>query len=188
MQMKIRKAMQDEERGLLDGIVEADETFVGGKVNSQFPRKKNQPEKPRGQEHLKPVFAMIQREGKAIAYVINKASREEIIPILKAQVSTSSELVTDASYIYFPIKEYFKSHKVMSRGAKIFKRGIYHKNTIEGYFSQFKRAIIGQYHKIGEKYMQLYLDEISFKYNQRYCSDNGFNCLLERLLNPSTAN
>ena len=163
LQMKIRKAMKQDDDLVLNGIVEADETFVGGKINRQFPRKKNQPKKPRGQEHLKPVFAMVQRQGSVIAQVLNKASREEIVPIIKTRVTASSVLVSDASYIYFPIKEYFKSHEVMSRGAKVFRRGIYHKNTIEGFFSQFKRAIIGQYHKICEGHLHLYVDELCFK-------------------------
>jgi transposase-like protein len=182
LQMKIRKAMEQDDELILDGIVEADETFVGGKINGQFPRKKNQPLKPRGQEHLQPVFAMVQRQGQVIARVINKASREEIVPILKARIAKSSVLVSDASYIYFPVKEHFKSHEIMSRGARIFKRGIYHKNTIEGFFSQFKRAIIGQYHSICEEHLQRYLDELCFKYNHRTTEDKGYSNLLQKLI------
>ena len=187
LQMKIRKAMKQDDDIVLRGIVEADETFVGGKINGQFPRKKNQPKKPRGQEHLKPVFAMVQRRGNVIAKVLNKACREEIVPLLKARVAPSSVLVSDASYIYFPVKEHFKSHQVMSRGGKIFKRGIYHKNTIEGFFSQFKRALIGQYHKVCEEHLHLYIDELCFKYNHRNGPDKGYSNLLQRLLKDEIA-
>lgn len=187
LQMKIRKAMEQDDNLLLDGIVEADETFVGGKINGQFPRKKNQPKKARGQEHLQPVFAMVQRQGRVIASVINKACREEIVPLLKSRITQSSILVSDASYIYFPIKEHFKRHEVMSRGGRVFRRGIYHKNTIEGFFSQFKRAIMGQYHSICEGHLQLYLDELCFKYNHRNVDDKGYGNLLQKLINSELA-
>lgn len=183
LQMKIRKAMKEDGNEILDGIIEADETFVGGKISGQFPRKKNQPKKVRGQEHLQPVFAMVQRQGNAIAKVIEKVSKEEIIPLLTGRVTASSVLVTDASYIYFPVKNHFRSHQVMSRGARIFKKGIYHKNTIEGFFSQFKRALIGQFHKVGVHHLQLYLDEVCFKYNHRKSEDKGYSHLMNRLLN-----
>lgn len=187
LQMKIRKAMKQDDDVVLNGIVEADETFVGGKINSQFPRKKNQPKKPRGQEHLKPVFAMVQRQGNVIARVINKACTDEIVPLLKGKIHPSSVLVSDASYIYFPVKKHFKSHQVMSRGAKIFKRGIYHKNTIEGFFSQFKRALLGQYHKVCNEHLHLYLDELCFKYNHRSSSDKGYQKLMKALLKTEIA-
>ncbi|MBN4071476.1 IS1595 family transposase [Crocinitomix catalasitica] len=188
LQMKIRSAMQEDEFALLNGIVEADETFVGAKINGQFPPRKNYPKLAGGTDHLKPVFGMIQRKGRVITKVIDKPSREEIMPILKAHVTSSSVLVTDASHAYFPAKKYFKSHMVMSRGGKIFKRGIYHKNTIEGFWSQFKRAIIGQYHKIAEQHLQLYLDELSFKYNHRLSPDRGYHHLLKKLIRVGVAN
>src|SRR5690606_23054850 len=103
---------------------------------------------------------------------------------LKSLVTPQSILVTDSSYVYFPAKEYFKSHYTMSRGSKIFKRGIYHKNTIEGFFSQLKRAIIGQYHKLSARHLQLYTDEVCFKYNHRNSPDKGYSFLLNKLMNP----
>lgn len=182
LQMKIRKAMQEEEIQMLSGIVEADETFVGGKINGKYPRKKNQPKKPRGQEHLKPILGMVQRKGRVIAKVIDKPSREIIMPLLKAHIKTSSTMVTDASHVYFPVKEYFEKHMVMSGGGKVFKRGIYHKNTIEGFWSLFKRALMGQYHKVAIKHLQIYVDEVCFKYNHKGSSDYGYSYLLQKLI------
>ena len=174
--------MQQDKPEMLSGIVEADETFVGGKINGLFPRKKNQPKKPRGQEHLKPILGMVQRKGKVIAQVIDKPSKEIIMPILRANVHASSTLVTDASYVYLPVKKHFEKHMVMSGGSKIFKRGIYHKNTIEGFWSLFQRALMGQYHKVAIKHLQIYVDEVCFKYNHRFSTDKGYNFLLQKLI------
>src|SRR5690606_22399275 len=182
MQMKIRKAMQEESNELLNGIVEADETFVGGKVSGQYPSRKKAPRPEGGTEHLQPILGMVQRQGKVITKVIDGTTRDVIMPILKSTITPQSILVTDGSHAYFPAKQYFKSHYVMSRSSKIFKRGIYHKNTIEGFFSQLKRAIIGQYHKLGVRHLQLYADEVCYKYNLRHSPDKGYSHLMNKLL------
>ncbi|MEO9531948.1 MAG: transposase [Crocinitomicaceae bacterium] len=75
----------------------------------------------------------------------------------------------------------------MSRGARIFKRGIYYKNTIEGFFSQFKRPLLAQYHKVCIDHLHLYLDEVSFKYNQRNGPDQGYRRLMKVLIKVEIA-
>jgi len=178
LQMKIRNAMANNDPEQLGGIVEADETFVGGKT------KKGKKGKTRGgpQAHQKPVLGFVQRQGKIITKVIDAPFREIIMPILKSYVTPESVLVTDGSQAYFPAKKHFSGHKIMSHSTGIYKRGIYHTNTIEGYWSQLKRAIIGQYHKISDVYLQSYLDELSFKYNHKDSSDKGYSALISQML------
>lgn len=184
LQMKIRSAMSDDESVLLDGIIEADETFVGGKMKKHS-KKKHQ--NRGGPHHLKPVLGMVQRHGKVITKVIEAPLRELIMPILKSYVTVESTIVTDGSQAYFPAKKHFEKHMVMSHSTGLYKRGIYHTNTIEGFWSQLKRAIIGQYHKIDERYLQRYVDEISFKYNHRKSPDRGYNYLMEKLIRADLA-
>ena len=175
LQMKIRNAMSKGDIEQLGGIIEADETFIGGKVKRHSKKKK---QNRGGPHHLKPVLGMVERKGKVILKTIEAPLREHIMPLLKEYVTTESTIVTDGSQAYFPAKKHFEGHKIMSHSTGIFKRGIYHTNTIEGFWSQLKRAIIGQYHKISEHYLQFYLDEISFKYNHRTSPDRGYNVLL----------
>ena len=176
LQMKIRSAMSRASTDQLGGIVEADETFVGGKTKGGKGRKRKTHGGP--QKHQKPVLGFVQREGKVMTKVIDAPLREIIMPILKSNVTKESTLVTDGSQAYFPAKKHFSGHRIMSHSTGIYNRGIYHTNTIEGFWSQLKRAIIGQYHKISEGYLQKYLDEISFKYNHRLCCDKGYSVLL----------
>lgn len=178
LQMKIRNAMASNTPDQLGGIVEADETFVGGKT------KKGKKRRTHGgpQKHQKPVLGFVQRQGKVITKVIDAPFREIIMPILKSYVTPESVLVTDGSQAYFPAKKHFAGHKIMSHSTGIYKRGIYHTNTIEGYWSQLKRAIIGQYHKISDGYLQNYLDELSFKYNHKDSADKGYSVLISQML------
>ena len=180
LQMKIRGAMRCEEYDQLGGIIEADETFIGGKTK----RKPGGKRKTHGgpQKHMKPVLGMIQRKGKVITKVIEAPLREFVMPLLKSHVSKDSTVVTDGSQAYFPAKKHFSKHMIMSHSTGIMKRGIYHTNSIEGYWSQLKRAIVGQYHKISAGYLQNYLDELSFKYNHRHRVDRGYSVLLSQML------
>lgn len=118
----------------LRGIVEAYETFVGGKT------KKRKNGKTRGgpQDHQKPVLDFVLRHGKVITKVIDAPFRKVIMPILKSYVTPESVLVTDGSQAYFPAKKHFAGHKIMSYSTGVYKRGIYHTNTIEGYWSRLK--------------------------------------------------
>ena len=179
LQMKVRNAMSNDDPELLDGIIEADETFIGGKVKRN-PRK-NKPHSG-GPHHLKPVFGMVERNGKVITKVVKSSYRKDVMPILKELVTPRSTIVTDGSQSYFPAKKHFDKHMRMSHSTGVYNRGIYHTNTIEGFWSQLKRAIIGQYHKISEHYLQFYLDEISFKYNHRTSPDGGYNYLISQML------
>lgn len=180
MQMKIRNAMIGGDSDQLGGIIEADETFIGGKTK----RKPGSQRKTHGgpQKHMKPVLGMIQRDGRVITKIIEAPLREFVMPILKDHVTQSSTIVTDGSQAYFPAKKHFDKHMVMSHSTGIMKRGIYHTNTIEGYWSLLKRAIVGQYHKVTDGYLQNYLDELSFKHNHRHSPDRGYSVLISQML------
>jgi len=188
LQKKLRAVMKEEGGQILDGIIEADETFVGAKVNNHYPQRKKSARLVRGgNNHLKPVLGMVQREGKVVTKVIEASVREQVMPVIRSFVSPSSTLVTDASTVYYTAKKHFNDHQVLSRSAQHFKEGIYHTSTIEGFWSLVKRAIIGQYHKISAPHLQSYMDEMCFKYNHRHLPDKGFDLLLQRLTGSSLA-
>lgn len=180
MQMNIRNAMTRGDSDQLGGIIEADETFIGGKTKRRPGGKRKTHGGP--QKHMKPVLGMIQRDGKVITKIIEAPLREFVMPLLKAHITKDSTLVTDGSQAYFPAKKHFVKHMTMSHSTGIMKRGIYHTNTIEGYWSLLKRAIVGQYHKVTDGYLQNYLDELSFKHNHRHSPDRGYSVLICQML------
>lgn len=180
MQLKIRNAMKQDSPGMLKGIIEVDESFVGGK-KKKHKRHKSASNKG-GPHHLKPVLGMLERGGTIITKVIESPNRATVMPIVKDKISPESTIVTDGSQAYYYAKEHFEKHMRMSHSTGVFKRDIYHTNSIEGFWSQLKRAIVGQFHKISEKYLSYYLDEISFKYNHRSSPDKGYKVLLSQMI------
>jgi len=186
LQKRIRQAMNEDDI-ILKGLIEADESYIGGSlVNKHYYKKQRLNYDKSGMEHKTPVLGMIQRQGKILAKVLSKAWGEEIKPILKEKIDRSSELVTDGFGGYKDLDQHFKAHVRLNHSKHIRKIGEYHTNTIEGFWSMLKRAIIGQYHKVSPQHLQSYLDEITFKYNHRN-EKNNFNLLISRSLNIKCA-
>jgi transposase-like protein len=177
LQKRIRQAMNEDDQ-ILNGLVEADETYIGGSLNNKHEKlKKKRGYNISGMEHKTPVLGMIERKGKIVVKVLNKAWGQEIKPILKEKLAKESELITDGFGGYKDLGKYFSNHVILNHTKKVRKIGIYHTNTIEGFWSMLKRAIIGQYHKISNNHLQDYLNEMAFKYNYRNRKD-AFNTLL----------
>lgn len=181
LQKRIRQAMNEEDQ-ILKGLVEADETYIGGSLTNKHEKlKEERAYHQSGMEHKIPVLGMIERKGKIIVKVLNKAWGQEIKPILKEKVAQESELITDGFGGYKDLGKHFANHIILNHSKKIRKIGEYHTNTIEGFWSMLKRAIIGQYHKITLNHLQDYLNEMAFKYNYRN-RENAFNILLSNSL------
>ena len=171
LSMRIREAMASGDLsafGRGGGIVEADESFIG--------RIKGAP-KRRAYHHKMKVFGLVDRStGKARMMVVNDVSAKTIMPIVKANVAREAILMTDESKVYAKAGEHFAGHGTTNHGL-----GEYvdaeipqiHSNTIEGYFSIFKRGMKGVYQHCQEKNLHRYLSEFDFRYNYR--AANGFN-------------
>lgn len=165
MQSRIRKAMKSDV--LLSGIVEVDETYIGGALGNMS-RKEKQKRNPykSGMIHKAPVLAMVERtSGKISLNVINHADGKTIKPILQKKITQESELVTDGFGAYSQLDKHFHKHVKMNHEMGKRKEGIYNLSRVEGFFSTIKRAVIGQYHKISIQHLQSYMDEIAFKKN-----------------------
>jgi transposase-like protein len=151
------------------GIVEADETFIG--------RIKGEPVR-RSFHHKNKVFALIDRNtGHARTMVIDKVSAAEIMPIIVANVAKEARIMTDEHRAYASIKYNFEG----GHGVTVHSKGQYvdladrtiHSNTVEGYFSIFKRGMKGIYQHCGEQHLHRYLAEFEFRYNHRIA--NGYD-------------
>lgn len=176
MQKRIRESMKTDV--LLEGIIETDETYIGGALGNMKPseKKRRNPYKS-GMGHKMPVLGMYERtSGKVRLDAIIHADGETIKPIMKAKISKQSEIVTDGFGGYFGLDKHFQKQTKMNHSKNIRKVGEYNLSHIEGFFSTIKRAIIGQYHALSEKHLQSYMDEIAFKKNNPF--ENSFELML----------
>jgi len=177
--MKIRDAMiQREQRELLTGIVEADETYIGGK-----PRKGNSSNgnNKRGRGTKKtPVVGLVERNGKIKAKVFkNKPlTSKNLKALVRESVDIkNATLFTDQYKGYLGIK-HMMPHKTVDHTIW-YVNGEVHTNTVESFWALLKRGIIGQYHKVSIKHLPKYIDEFSYRWNHRKDNDI-FNLTIQR--------
>ena len=186
LQKRIRQAM-NEDNTFLQGLIEADESYIGGSLVNKHDKLKQERQYHRaGMEHKTPVLGMLERKGKIIVKVLDKAWGKEIMPIMKKLIDPNSELVTDGFGGYKDLGKHFEKHVILNHSRNIRRIGKYHTNTIEGFWSMFKRAIMGQYHKITADHLQEYINEMVFKYNHRN-NERAFEILINNCLMNSNA-
>ncbi len=162
---RIREAMRDGDLSVFGGnggVVEVDETFIG---------KLKGAEKKRAFHHKMKVLALVDRDsGKARTMVIENVKAETLMPIVIANVAREARIMTDEHSGYRDAGKFFASHGTTSHGkgeyVNLQDRTI-HSNTVEGYFSIFKRGMKGIYQHCGEQHLHRYLAEYEFRYNNR---------------------
>ena len=173
MAHRIREAMTDtapEDMGGPGGVVEADETYVGLKSGPESNFRRG------GFQHKRAVLTLVERSGKARSFHINRARSEEIAPLLRKNVNVDSALMTDESHLYDKVGRAFASHGQIRHSKKQYVDGAIHTNTVEGFFSIFKRGFKGIYQHCGEQHLHRYLTEYDFRYSNRAklgCDDNA---------------
>ena len=176
MQQRIRAAMTTDEGALLQGIIEVDETYVGGK-----PRYKN-PNNKRGRGTRKTsVVGAVQRGGDVKAQVTNDTKGRTLLGFIKQSVEVAkSALVTDDYSAYRNAGRMMPHVVVDHRYGYVdpLNRGVY-TNTIEGFWSLIKRAWYGTHHHYSRRWMPLFVGEACWKYNRRHDPDNGFTAFMQ---------
>ena len=169
---RIRAGMQDEDFHKLMGIVEVDETFVGGKAKNRHKDKRGGPGGTgsaggTGGSGKAIVAGAVRRKGNVVARVINSVGREALTRFVRQAVSHKvSLLCTDQHRGYLGLDDEYP-HAVINHSKGSYVVGAIHTNTIEGFWSLFKRGIMGAYHKVSAKYLPLYVAEFQFRYNNR---------------------
>jgi transposase-like protein len=171
MTHRIREAMKDTSPGPMGGegeIVEADETYLGstGWVFSH-----GRWHKKRGTGDAKAVVSLVERGGRARSFHVDKVNSKTIRNILVTNVSRQSALMTDEAQFYKRVGKEFKSHDSVNHTRKEYVRGNVSTNTIDGFFSIFKRGMKGIYQHCSEQHLQRYLAEFDFRYNTRHITD-----------------
>lgn len=177
---RIREAMVTPSRGPLGGegkIVEADETFLGGKEKNKHKSKRNA--KNIGGQGKKIVFALTERDGDTRSFHVANVSAATLRPIMTAQIDRASKLMTDDAGQYRHMGKDF-AHESVNHSADEYVRGEAHTNTAEGRFSLMKRAVYGTHHSISEAHLPRYLAEWDFKYNTRKINDGERAALIAK--------
>lgn len=165
---RVRAGMADESFQKLMGFVEVDETFVGGKDKNRHANKRHHVS---GASDKMVVAGAIQRGGKVLARVIARADNVTLRRFINEAVSHNVSLLStdDAGYYRTGLSRFKRGSVNHSKGEYVV--GAIHTNTIEGFWSQFKRGIIGTFHKVTAKYLPLYVAEFEFRYNNRLNDD-----------------
>jgi transposase-like protein len=148
----------------LQGIVEADETYIGGKAHGK---------RGRGAENKTPVFALVQRGGNVRSFKAERVTAKNLKTIMREHIDQSSTIMTDEFLAYKGLNKEFANHQTVNHGSHEYVRGNVHTNTAEGFFSILKRGINGIYHHVSDRYLPLYLDEFNFRYNGRRIADDS---------------
>lgn len=159
---RIRYAMETDLGGKMSGIVECDETYVGGK------RKKPLLATHKGKT---PVFSLVERNGRVKSQVVERVTSKNLKAIIRENVETTSTIMTDDFQSYKGLNKEFYKHSVIRHSRGIYVRGEVYTNTIEGYFSILKRGIVGVYQHVGKQHLNRYLAEFDFRYNTRKITD-----------------
>lgn len=170
MFMQIRKALI-EQHELMEGIIEADETYIGGKNKNRHKDKKTEGGQGRGGSDKTPVIGILQRDGKVKAKKAKDVSMKTLTQFIKKHVKEGSTVSTDEWRGYNRVSEKF-NHLVVTHGSGQYVVGEAHTNTLEGFWSLFKRGIVGQYHQISARHLDKYVDEFCFRYNNRKSDSN----------------
>src|SRR5580700_1905259 len=140
-------------------IVEADETFIVNKKG--FPKPKG------GAGHKMVVVSLVERGGSVRSTVIDSVSRPDVERIIRQNVHPESRLMTDTAAYYRRGQLGTESHEMVDHSAGEYVRGDVHTNTLEGYYSVFKRGMKGVYQHCGEKHLHRYVAEFDFRYSNR---------------------
>lgn len=162
----------------LTGVVEADETYVGGKTV-----KRTRPERkalraqgytrrlPRRDNDKVPVVALVERDGDVRVSVVPTVTAKNLREMLMTNVDPSAQLMTDESNLYAKVGAPFASHEVVKHSLYEYVRGNAHINSAESFFSRLKRQLYGTHHAVSPKHLHRYVHEVAFKHNTRWYED-----------------
>ena len=162
MAHRIRAAMQTvglPPMGGPDSIVEVDETFIG--------RVEGVPKQRSGSAHKNVVLTLVERGGSARSFHIDSTRRADVEGIMRANIRKESKLMTDEARHYKAIGREFASHESVNHHEEEYGRGIVHTNTVENFYSVFKRGMKGIYQHCSEKHLHRYIGEFDFRYSNR---------------------
>ena len=179
---KIRTLYAQDDAVALDGCIEMDEMYLGGREINKHESKKTEGTQGRSTKTKTPIFGMVQRDGKTVAMKVEDTKAKTLMPIIKQFIRENAHLLTDELVSYQGLTKAGFRHDYVSHGKKEFVRpnGI-HTNSVEGFWAHFKRVIFGTYHFVSKTYLQRYIDEQLFRWNTREATpESRFRMMFEK--------
>lgn len=163
---RIQKCLNFEDEILLEGVIQVDETFVGGKNKNRHYNKKVPKSHGRSHKDKTPVFGMISSNDMVLTKVVKDTSKKSLFPIIQEYVKEGSTIYSDEWDAYFSLKKDY-NHEIVRHDLKQYVNGDVTTNKVEGYWTHLKKGIFGINHKVSRKHLQYYLDAQSFRYMTR---------------------
>jgi transposase len=162
---KIRNELMKDDAKPLKGKVEVDETSWGGRPRRKL---KNKKEVALFRESKTTVLGMVERGGRVRLRVIASRRGEPLSGAVRANVNPEAILFTDDWRPYRPLSREYAGHRIINHSAGVYVLGDVHTNTIEGFFGNLKTGMRGAYKQVSNKWLQSYLDEYTWRYNERF--------------------
>lgn len=163
---RVRKAMEGEPlRERLSGVVEADQTYVGGK------KKGSGGGGPTVHGQNAAVFVLVSRNGESRSEVVPDETSDTLQGIMRDLVVPDTAIMTDQHKSFYGLDAHFKSHESVDHSKGEYVRGVVHTNFAESWHSLLKRGIFGAFHHLSRKHLQRYLHEFDFRWNSREGTD-----------------
>jgi transposase-like protein len=166
---RLREAMRPLNAAMLGGenkVVEADETYIGGKEANKHKSKRTPGRQGGAGKEI--AVALVERDGSVRSMHVPAVDAKTLRPALRAQIDKKSYLMTDDATVYLPIGKDYSGHGTVNHSIEEDVRGgFWHTNTVENYFSILKRGITGVYHHVSQQHLKRYLGEFDFRYSER---------------------
>ncbi len=168
---RIRTALVDKEFQKLMGVVEVDETFVGGKAKNRHKDKRGSGEGGTGGSGKAIVVGAISRKGNIVARVIDNVQAKTLTKFVREVVSTEVSLLCTDQWVGYNYLGAEFPHETVDHNKGQYVIGAIHTQNIEGFWSLIKRGVVGTFHNVSRKYLPLYVAEFQFRHNNRMNED-----------------
>ncbi len=182
MSHQIKKLMANRDDEPFTGVIQCDESFIGGLNKNRHAGKKVENSQGRSCKDKTPVFGIMKTGGKVSAHVVDDTKGTTLKPLIDAKVDKDNSIVvTDEWLGYSKLKEEY-AHVVINHLSGEYVRGAFHTNSIEGFWSQLKRTIKGTHIHVSRRHLQKYVDEVAFRYMNKEKQDTMFETILSHVV------